>query len=107
MVECTTVDAFVFEQKNPAPDLIKIDVEGAEVLVLKGALRTLVTCSPSILLEVHGPTNARAVWEALEGLNYCWMKLTKVGRSPVTAKEGLLSYFTKDSWTHHFLLTKG
>lgn len=35
------------------PDLIKIDVEGAELEVLKGSLRTLTTCSPAILFE-HG-----------------------------------------------------
>jgi FkbM family methyltransferase len=106
VVDSTTLDSFVFELNNPPPHLIKIDVEGAEVRVLEGSLRTLSTYSPSIIMEIHGPANARMVWEALESLNYGWMKLNKEGQSAVTGKERLLSYFTKDSWTHHFLMTR-
>lgn len=36
------------------PDLIKIDVEGAEQLVLEGAMRTLKTHKPVVVFE-HGP----------------------------------------------------
>lgn len=107
MVGVSTIDSFVFEQSNPPPDLIKIDVEGAEVSALKGSLRTLSTYSPSIILEIHGPTNALGVWELLDTLNYQWMELTQEGRSAVTTKERLLSYFSKDHWTHHFSLTHG
>ena len=39
--------------KISAPDYIKIDVEGAELLVLKGAKSTLSNCSPKILLATH------------------------------------------------------
>lgn len=35
------------------PDLIKIDVEGAEGLVLKGAEKLLRTSKPALLMEVH------------------------------------------------------
>ncbi len=35
------------------PNVIKIDVEGAELEVLQGARNTLVNCKPRILLSVH------------------------------------------------------
>jgi len=57
-VRTTTIDSFVFEQGNPAPDLIKMDVEGAECLVLHGALRTIETHAPTFVIEFHGPQNS-------------------------------------------------
>lgn len=50
-VALTTCDDFV-EQFGVHPDLIKIDVEGEEVAVLRGARRTL-TRRPAILLSTH------------------------------------------------------
>ena len=106
IVEVSTLDSFVFELNNPPPHLIKIDVEGAETLVLKGSIHTLATYSPSIIVEIHGPSNAQGSWDTLDGLSYNWLKLTEKGREAVVTKERLLSYFTKDSWTHHFVLTR-
>ena len=37
----------------PAPDLVKIDCEGAELQVLRGAIRTLRKHRPVVHLEVH------------------------------------------------------
>jgi len=41
------------------PDLIKIDVEGAEYLILNGARNTLAKSSPEIFLSVHPKQLAR------------------------------------------------
>jgi FkbM family methyltransferase len=63
-VETTTVDRFC-EDNNLRPDGMKIDVEGAEGLVLAGAVRTIEKCSPWILLEFHGglaPEELKANW---------------------------------------------
>ena len=106
VVEGCTLDSLVFERKNPPPHLIKIDVEGAEALVLEGASRLLPRYSPSIIMEIHGPANAQRVWEMVDGLNYKWLRLTDKGRSVVSTKEKLVSYFSKNFWTHHFLLSK-
>jgi FkbM family methyltransferase len=105
-VRCSTLDSFVFEQDNPAPDFLKIDVEGAEGLVLEGALLTLKTYSPTMLVEIHGPQNAKHVWQTLDTLNYIWLKVTQKDRIPVYTEQELVSYFRKDSWTHHFLLIR-
>jgi FkbM family methyltransferase len=105
-VATCTLDSFIFEQSNPPPDLLKIDVEGAEVLVLQGSLRTLDTYSPKIIIEIHGPKNTLKVWGLLQSLDYSWSYLTKNGSEAVASEEGLLSYFSKESWTHHFLLCR-
>ncbi len=105
-VPTCTLDSFVFEKLNPPPDLIKIDVEGAEALVIQGGLRTLQVYSPKIIIEIHGPKNALKALELLQNLNYSWSHLTKNGRERVTSEHRLLSHFSKDSWTHHFLLVK-
>ena len=52
------------------PDIIKIDVEGAENLVLAGAENTLKKHRPIILLEVHSIYNMYAVMKMLDKLGY-------------------------------------
>lgn len=47
----STVDKLVLEKKL-VPGFIKIDTEGAEYLVLSGAMNTLNTCRPVILSEL-------------------------------------------------------
>lgn len=40
-IEMLTADTFVYEQDNPEPDVVKIDVEGAESRVLSGMERII------------------------------------------------------------------
>jgi FkbM family methyltransferase len=49
LVETATLDAVVRANGWPAPDLIKVDVQGAEMDVLKGAQHCLRTCKDLIL----------------------------------------------------------
>lgn len=44
-----------FDGKTIKIDFIKIDVEGAELFVLKGAEKILKEDSPMLLIEIHGP----------------------------------------------------
>jgi len=48
----TTLDAFCREN-DLAPDVIKIDVEGAELTVLEGARQVLSTCRPFLVISMH------------------------------------------------------
>ena len=50
-VECVTLDAFVAERGLDRLALVKIDVEGWEQSVLRGARRTLETLAPSVIFE--------------------------------------------------------
>lgn len=51
-VECQSVDGLI-SQGYDKPDIIKIDVEGAEYDVLVGSKNTLLQCKPNILLATH------------------------------------------------------
>jgi FkbM family methyltransferase len=103
-VESCTLDSFIFERGNPFPQLIKIDVEGAEESVLKGALRTLEVCKPTFVVEIHGPQNALKVCKLLQGTGYTWYHLARGVRRQTASELEVHSHFSSSSWTHHFLL---
>jgi len=75
-VEIIDLDAFVFDLRNPEPDIIKIDIEGGEVLALPGMRRLLVEVRPLLLMELHGEGAAQVAWEVLTSSRYnlCRMK---------------------------------
>ncbi len=51
-VTSVSLDQFSFES-GAIPRLIKIDVEGAEFLVLQGAERLIAQCRPTLIVSVH------------------------------------------------------
>ena len=53
-----------------APALVKIDVEGAEVLVLRGAARLLDIDRPIVLVEIHNADAGRASLALLRDAGY-------------------------------------
>jgi len=64
------LDSLIAEGSLPPPAVIKIDVEGAELLVLQGALQLLREHHPRLLLEAHSPELAGACTALLESLGY-------------------------------------
>ncbi len=60
-----SLDAFAEREREPA--LIKVDVEGAEAEVLRGAGRILAEVRPLIICEIHGERAHREVLELLDG----------------------------------------
>jgi FkbM family methyltransferase len=52
-IHTETIDEFILNNRELIPDIIKIDVEGAELLVLKGGLKLLAEKSPVLLMEIH------------------------------------------------------
>jgi FkbM family methyltransferase len=73
-VESVTIDGFC-RTTGVSPALIKIDIEGAELLALQGAAATLATNRPRVILAVHpwwlppGQTTQQIV-ELLTSLRY-------------------------------------
>jgi methyltransferase FkbM-like protein len=74
-VKITSIDEFVKEE-NIKVDFIKIDVEGAELGVLKDGLNTIKTYKPLIILSMHPKAIAERkitneqIWNFLVALNY-------------------------------------
>ena len=64
----TTIDSVT--QGGPAPDLLKVDVEGHEEMVLAGGARTIETRRPRILLEFHSAELEAACRARLEAAGY-------------------------------------
>jgi FkbM family methyltransferase len=70
-----SLDDFVFRDKNPPPNLIKMDIEGGEVLAVRGMKRILSEVRPLLFIEIHGQKAAQAVWEPLNEAGYRMNKL--------------------------------
>jgi FkbM family methyltransferase len=63
----------VWPARAAAPSFLKIDVEGAEALVLAGAARLLDAHYPVVLMEVHNEAAGRASIAQLSRAGYrCW-----------------------------------
>jgi len=71
-----SLDEFVYGQGNPLPQVVKMDIEGGEVLALPGMHRVLAEARPLMLMELHGPESSRVAWETLTAAGYemCWMR---------------------------------
>ncbi len=56
-VSGVSIDDFVFRNGGTAPGILKIDVEGAELDVLKGAAEVVKSIRPVVICEVHFPAD--------------------------------------------------
>jgi FkbM family methyltransferase len=68
LVEVICLDERIARGELPAPDVVKIDVEGSEVAVLRGLRRTLLARPPVVICELH-ETN-REIVELLGEIGY-------------------------------------
>ncbi|MGP0073335.1 MAG: FkbM family methyltransferase [Bryobacteraceae bacterium] len=72
-VEVRTMDSLCGPGGLPLPDVIQVDIEGAEAEFLEGAWETLSASRPVLLIELHG-TN-QAVTAVLDRLGYVYAVL--------------------------------
>ena len=73
VVEAETLDHFVADHRSPT--VVKIDVEGAEEEVLKGAEEVFRRSKPTLICEVHNERAAEGVaaWLARMGYQSKWL----------------------------------
>jgi len=71
-----SLEDFVYIQGNPLPQVVKMDIEGGEVLALPGMRRVINEAHPLMLMELHGLESSRVAWEMLTTSGYvmCWMR---------------------------------
>ena len=69
-VAIRSLDSLVEQGAIPPPDLIKIDVEGGEKNVLKGASRVLSNRRPRLFIEAHSAALAAECTQILSPLDY-------------------------------------
>src|SRR2546422_11516918 len=67
-VQAMTLDAIA--ENHPLPTMVKIDVEGAEVEVLRGAQRMISQTKPVLLFEVHHRQAATLLEDQLQQKDY-------------------------------------
>jgi len=84
-VEVTTLDTLVQGLNLPRVDCIKIDVEGAEGMVIAGGMETISAYHPTVIFEINCPTlhkaggDPAAAWNALAGLGYEFYRMQEDG----------------------------
>lgn len=77
MVPVRSLDSMIAQSEVPAPALIKIDVEGAELSVLEGARKSVAFFRPLLVIELHGTNRKMAA--LLNALNYEHIVLGRSG----------------------------
>jgi FkbM family methyltransferase len=96
-VQTESLDSLLEENGIDRVDVIKVDVEGAEELVLRGATKTLITNRPVIIFEYNPGCSARlslspyGARDLLESLGYEFVVLGDCARS--NAPESGPTYF--------------
>jgi FkbM family methyltransferase len=69
-VECISLDQALLDKELPKPDLIKLDIEGAEKDALQHAVCIFEQVRPLLLLELHNPECDRAAWDFSRRFRY-------------------------------------
>jgi FkbM family methyltransferase len=90
LVETIKLDDFI-ESGNPVPSLIKIDVEGAEEFVLKGAINLLEQFKPTLFIEIHSNEIGIKCYEILCKY-YENIFVLETGKSPSFNEQDICSY---------------
>ena len=97
-VAVTTLDAFVAANGIDRLDLIKMDVEGAEVRALAGARATLQRFSPVLMIELDPGKLAKlhttpgTLYDTLIGLDYRCYRATPRGLTPFATPDSVTDF---------------
>jgi FkbM family methyltransferase len=85
-VEGTSLDALIESLHLRAPDVIKIDVEGAEGVAVAGMIGTLSRHKPTLMIELHGVAAAHAALTHLAPLGYSYQAISDGRQFPSSSE---------------------
>jgi FkbM family methyltransferase len=80
-VRATSLDDFA--RQAPPPDVIKCDVEGAELEVFRGARNVLASSRPTVICEVHSAENLEQLRKLFQEAGYRVQLLEAEGNFPI------------------------
>jgi len=76
-VPAVALDDLIFLQNYPQPDLVKMDIEGGEVLAIQGMQKTLTEVQPILLIEIHSRSALDFLWTELQNCGYQLFKMER------------------------------
>lgn len=91
-VRGVSLDEFVYDEGNPPPDAIKLDIEGGGVRAIPGMRRVLAAARPILFAELHGEEEQQAAWDALRAVGYQLLRMQE-GFPPIAARDELRSKY--------------
>jgi len=104
-VTVVRLDTIVHAEGFAKPDLIKLDVEGAEAMALEGARAMLSDLRPHLIIELHGVRPARDVLQILWSIGYhCFGYLNLNGTSVYRELLPDMLKDITDMYSVHFLV---
>ncbi len=103
-VECRSADDLVFDQKIPSPTLMKIDVEGWESEVFKGARMLLAEAPPKAIVfeadcDQSGQAKELSLLSYLEGIGYTICRIERPS-GMIEHRENYLARYSGSSRKH-------
>lgn len=87
-VKVIALDEQIKTGQLPIPNVIKMDVEGAEFAVLRGAQQMLLQYQPIIFLATHGADIHKQCCDLLQSLNY---SLKSINGCPIETTDEILA----------------
>jgi len=90
IVKTVALDELILRAGLPVPNYMKIDVEGTELLVLKGAEVTIAKHHPTLLLSIHGRDIREQCCRFLEAFNY---HLEPIRTACLETTDEILAYY--------------
>jgi len=104
-VKIARLDTLIEADGLPRPDVVKLDVEGAEAMALEGAKHLLTSHGPRLVIELHGAEVARRVTEMLWSFGYhCFGPLIKDDASTYQEVTREKLTVVTDKYSLHYLL---